>query len=341
MTNSFQLRLFVGWICAALLTFALVCGCSNEESRQGDPSTKPAVPMATLRLAYRPRALTDVTPVVLAETTSIGKTVRIQLIPVATAQEGFARLNAGEADALAGMPLEATFAQMTSASGAFKYRAYAASVDTKGAGWVAIVASKESGATKITDLADKTVASLPTDQANWLLRRILKKSGVAVDPMKVVRYSPVNPIAGLRSGEHAAIFGPEPGNAMAIAEGGVVIARGPISELLYGGRPVPITASLVSEEFVKQHPEAFREFLDLIDGALEVVNKNPEQVRGYFGREKYGGLSGEVVKRIELPNMLRPTPEVAAVAREFVADLVADGLLKQAVDSDRLFLADK
>ncbi len=318
-----------------LLLFAIGGGCSDRDTSQSSsPSTQPAA--VTLKLAYRPRALTDITGVVLAETNKTGTNIKIELVPVATAQEGFARLNAGEADAFAGATFEGVLAQM-STSPTFPFRAYAVSVDQKGEGWVAIVASKASGVTRIADLSDKTVASLPTDQANWLLRRILAKAGVKVDPAKVVRYSPTNPIAGLRSGEHAAIFGPEPGNAMALAEGGVLLARGPISELLYDGQPVPLTLSLISVDFVTKHPEAYAEFSRMIDDSLALIKEKPDQVRGYFSQEKYGGLPPDVLKLLQFPDMRRPSPKIIAVSNSFVDDLVTDGLLKQKIDLQPLF----
>lgn len=306
-------------------------GCSKQDS-----SAPSAI---TLRLAYRPRALTDVSPVILAESGGTATNLKIELVAVATAQEGFARMHAGEVDGFAGAPLEGALAQMESSSRPFSFRAYAVSVDAKGAGWVAITASKESGATKLSDLAGKTVASLPTDQANWLLRRILAKGGVPVDPTKIVRYAPTNPIAGLRSGEHAAIFGPEPGNAMALVEGGVVLARGPISEFLYDGRPVPITLSLISDDFVSKHPAAYDEFSKMIDQAIALAKEHPDRVRAYFRQEKYGGLSDDVVRLLELPDMRRPSPEIADTANLFVADLFADGLLKSKFDLGRIFVA--
>jgi ABC-type nitrate/sulfonate/bicarbonate transport system substrate-binding protein len=318
-TGSFLLSLIV---CLA--------GCSKQDS------SAPSV--VKLRLAYRPRALTDVTPVILAETASSGDKLKIELVAVATAQEGFARMHAGEVDGFAGAPLEGALAQMESSSGPFNFRAYAVSVDSKGAGWVAIIASKESGATKLSDLAGKTIASLPTDQANWLLRRILAKVGVAVDTAKIVRYAPTNPIAGLRSGEHSAIFGPEPGNAMALAEGGVVLARGPISTFLYDGQPVPITLSLISDDFIANNPGAYNEFSKLIDNAIALANEHPDRVRAYFRQEKYGGLPDDVVRLLELPDMRRPTPEIADTASTFVADLVTDGLLKSKIDLGRIFV---
>src|SRR4051794_38655094 len=79
-----------------------ISGCKKKDTTSTSSPSDPSVP--SLRLAYRPRALTDVSPVILAEKAVSSEKVKVQLVPVATAQEGFARMHAGEVDGFAGAP---------------------------------------------------------------------------------------------------------------------------------------------------------------------------------------------------------------------------------------------
>lgn len=325
-------KIFFGITFAVVLIAAAVFFLFRPERQAIQNGTSPV----TVRLGYRPTALADVTPVIIKEG-GLGSTpdLKIELIPVADPRTALQKFDAGEVDALAGLTVEAILQRMAS-QGDPKFKAYYFQVDLEGEGWVSIVANQKTQAQTVKDLAGKTVASLPTDQAQYLLRRILKSAGVPDSEIKIVKYNPATPLTGLDSGEHDAIFGLEPAISRAAAKGHRILSRGPVSEYLYDGKAVPVSASVISKEFASRHPQAVERFLSVIDRAVEIQNTNPQTVRGYFSKKDYGELEPNVVQNLFLPVMRKPTSEVRPVLDQFASDLFTDGILKAKVNNDLL-----
>src|ERR1700749_4927315 len=82
----------------ALLASALFSGCTRQET----PSASP--PVVTIRVAYRPKALADITPVIIAERHLSRPGLAIKLVPVSSPPDAMQKLDAGEVDAIAGIP---------------------------------------------------------------------------------------------------------------------------------------------------------------------------------------------------------------------------------------------
>ena len=296
-------------------------------------SSPPASAVSTLRLAYRPLALADVTPVILKEsgrTSSDG--VRVELVPVPSPQIALQRFDAGEVDAIAGLTMEAVLQRIADQKDP-GFLAFYFQVDVPGEGWVSLVANRRLGTVSVKDLGGKTVASLPTDQARWLVRRILLSAGVPSDQIKISDYNPSAPLLGLESGEHDALFGLEPAISRASAQGHSVIARGPVSQYLYNGQPVPLSASVIRKSFIREHPEAYKAFLELYRGALDLQKAKPDEVRTFFSKGDYGALDENVRKSLAFSNLVEPTaPGVVDTLKRFVADLRQAGVLKTDID---------
>lgn len=292
-----------------------------------------------LKLGFRPAALADVTPVVATEVALPSQRLALKLVPVSSPPDGWSKFNTGEVDALAGMPLASIFDQLKGKGPNRKFIAYFLQVDLNGEGWVAIIGSGAQRVTSLSQLAGRTVATLNTDQAEWLMRRILRAAGIPEDRIKLVRYNPSTPLLGLRSGEHAAIFGLEPALAQAITEGNTVLARGPVSHYLYDDRPVPLSASIIAADWVSSHPGAFDQFVRVMDQAVAFTRDQPDRVRHFFQDPKYGGLSPDVASRLSMPVMMKPDASLKAVTEQYVSDMLAGGVLKDRIDLAPLFPA--
>lgn len=319
-----------------LLVVLAVAGIAYFSLRK-DNSPPVATNEVVLRLGYRPTALADITPVIIKEKgLGTNQSLKIELVPVANPQVALQKYDAGEVDALAGIPLEAIIQRMVN-QGDPGFKAYYLQVDLKGEGWVSIVANKRIQPQSVKDLAGKTVASLPTDQAKYLLRRILKSAGISDSEIKIVTYNPATPLVGLESGEHDAIFGLEPAISRAVAQGHQVLARGPVSEYLYEGRPVPVSASVIRKDFANKYPQEVERFLAIIDQAVEIQNRDSNTVRSYFLKTDYGELKPDVIQNLFLPVMQKPTPEIKPTLELFVNDLFTNGIIKSKVNND-LFL---
>jgi len=323
-----QFKVFVGGlgIFSVLLAICLsACG----------PAAKPGDQAITIRLGYRPKALADVTPVIIKEMKVARAGVRVELVPVPSPTEAMQRLNAGELDAVAGIPLASILTQMETESPHFV--AYYHQADVAGEGWVSLVVNKNMGVQQILDLAGKPCAALPTDQAKWLLRRILVAAGVPTQSVNIVVYNPLTPVAGLEAKEHAAIFGLEPAISSATLRGHKVLAKGPVSQYLYDGKPVIVSSSLLSKSFVLEHPSAYRSFLSMVDEAVMIAAENPGAVRSLFTTRDYGELSKDEADRLFMPVMMPPSEELRSTCIQYVDDLVRDGLLATRVDLTPLF----
>ena len=238
-------------------------------------------PEPTIRLGYRPKAFADVTPVIMKEAHIPTNGFHLELVPISSPPDGFTKLEAGEVDALAGMPLEIVFKHLNPGQSRRPFRAYALQNDQHGAGWVSLVGSKDAGIKNIGDLAGKTAASLPTDQAEYLLRSILRAAGVPPDQIRTARYNVATALVGLRTGEHAAIFGLEPAISQALSEGNTVLVKGPISHFLFNDRPVPVSASLVADDLAERNPEALAAFRSVVRNAMSRVKEEPDRVRSF------------------------------------------------------------
>jgi ABC-type nitrate/sulfonate/bicarbonate transport system substrate-binding protein len=327
MTKQFaQKLLLISFV--ILLNLALLIGFACKRSNT-------ETDVVTLRIAYRPKALADITPVIIKEMNMQRPGLHVELVPVPTPTAAVQQLAAGQVDAIAGLTLAAVLEFLSNDE--IKIMAYYHQLDVSGEGWVSIVGNRILGIKSLTDLAAKPVASLPTDQARWLLRRILRAAGIPEDQIDIVNYNPLTPLAGLEAKEHAAIFGLEPAIAEAISRGNVILASGPISHYLYDNQPVIVSASVITSKFVQDQPVAFKQFQELIDEAVVLSHRHPDRVRTLFTKREYGELPAAVASRLYLPVMAKPSATGRSTAEKFVDDLVQSGLLTTRVNIDPLF----
>jgi ABC-type nitrate/sulfonate/bicarbonate transport system substrate-binding protein len=324
-------RTIASLVIAVSVCIAICTGC--KAPAQPPPAVSSPAPL--LRLGYRPKALADITPVIIKEMGIQSPQVRVELVPVPDPATALQKLASGEADAVAGIPLASVLGQMEAGQPGFE--AYYHQVDVAEEGWVSLVGNAAMGVKQIADLAGKPVAALPTPQAQWLVRRILVAAGIPKDRVKVVVYNPATPLAGMEAKEHAAIFGLEPAISQAAVSGNPVLARGPVSKYLYGGSPVIVSSSLLASRFTAAHPEAVKAFEQMVDEAVGIAKSRPDEIRSLFSKRDYGELAPNVVDKLYLPVMVRPSAAERTVAERYVDDLLRDGLLKKRVDLAPLF----
>jgi ABC-type nitrate/sulfonate/bicarbonate transport system substrate-binding protein len=319
--------------CVFLFSFLYV-GCTSESSTRPSSSTQEGDQVITVRLGYRPAALSDITPVIIKEGDYGVEGLQVELVSVSSPSQAFASFRAEEIDAIAGMPLAAVFSQISpDAVSNRPFQAYYLQVDKKGEGWVSLVSNGNMQILSVDDLRGKTVMSLPTNQAKYLLRRILLEAGLQESEIDISQYNPANPLLPLRSGQGAAIFGLEPAISKAAAEGHKVLVRGPVSQYLFGGRPVPVSASLIASSFVRDHPEAYRSFVEVINKAVSFAESKPDSVRRYFQKPDYGGLEESTAMRLFMPVMTLPDSSLKETTLDFIEDLRSEGFLEQPSDN--------
>jgi ABC-type nitrate/sulfonate/bicarbonate transport system substrate-binding protein len=324
------------WIAGGLAVIVIVTGVIWILSSRG-PATGPATNPVVLRLGYRVTALADITPIILKERGLLKrKNIIIEPVPIASPAVALQQLDGGGIDAMAGLTLEPILQRL--ASGTAGFHAYYVQVDLPDHGWVSIISGYHSGVTRLADLRSRTVGSLPTDQARFLLRQSLKAAGIPDDKIKISDYNPATPLAGFESGDQFGIFGLEPALSRAEAKGSKRLVRGPISTLIFNGQAIPLSASVISDRFVASHPESYQELVDATSEAVAIQESQTTQVQALFALPAYGGLSQNEYRLLEFPPM-RPVdaPEVIPGLNLFIKWLRENSLLKNDVDGRKLF----
>lgn len=322
-----KLRLCLTLCIALLLAMTWpITGCDRAEP-------DPAAGRVALRVGYRPKALLDVTPIWFAAHPQAAGNVDIVLVPVSSPQDGFAKLDVGEVDALAGI----TFEPLLQRAAAADFRIYLVQADVEN-GFSALIARKGSGVSSVADLANRTVAALPTQQAQFITTEILAASGIPRDQIKVGPMAMAAPLAGLATGEHEAILLPEPMAAQALQAGHKLLARGVISSVFMGGKKAPISVSLISDRWVTEHPKQYSDFLTAVDQALVRIDADPSGTKALFASEENGAIPAEVRELMRFPYNNRPTvdPELREVMILMQRKLVHGGLQSEMVDLTRV-----
>ena len=319
------------WLLTLLLPLSILVGCRNSQGVTSSTETP------LLRVGYRPAALADVTPVIIKEAGIKSSAFALGTTPLSSPGDAFSKFMVGEVDVIAGIPLETILKQLQDGPPKRAFHAYYLQVDVNGEGWVSLLCSKTSGVRTISDLAGREVGSLPTDQARYLLRRILLAGGVPAASIRITSYNPAAPLLGIRSGEQAAIFGLEPALSRASIEGHYILAKGPVSHYLFDDQPVPVSASLIADDLTAKNPKIESALLDVVDRALRFAKENPIRARGFFTLPANGGLDPAAARNLFFPVMQKPNLALKTTTKRLVADLVKDHLIKPTVTIGRLF----
>lgn len=319
-------------LAAALLLWT---GCDRRPSATTQPAATEAV--TTLRVAYRRGTISDPLPILLFESGVVGKHVKVELVAASAPADALNKLDAGEADAAAGIPVEALLGQL--AAGAPKFTAYGYSVEEPGSGWLGIAVGPNVQAKTIADLAGQPIGVLPVRQAQYLVDKIIRDSGVPADQVKIEKFNPLTPMAGLRGGQFVGVYGPEPLMAQTLNEGGRILAAGPTPKVLGEGEPLPVIASVLSKAFAERHPEAAAEYKQLIRQAAVKLAEHPDTARPVFAKPAYGGLPEGVWSRLSFPAYREPSADTQRVGRRMVDVFLKDGVLQKDVDLAPLFPA--
>jgi ABC-type nitrate/sulfonate/bicarbonate transport system substrate-binding protein len=315
------------FVCSVVVAASLV-GCEKKrDSTRSSPPPANSTEVVTIRVGYRPGAMLDVTPIVMAEGLVKSDVLSIELVPCSSAQVGFAKFKANEVDVLAGLALEAILSNIGDFAEGPPYRIYALQADAVELGWAAVVAAKDTKAESLRQLADHEVAVIPTKQGEYLFRRVLLAAGVPESRIKTKPYSLANPLSSITPGNSAALFGPDPAIAQAVASGCRIIERGTLSRYLAGGKPFPVAGSVISTDFIRAHPSAATAFRKLVEEAVVIVSTKPDTVRAQFRMSAYGGFAPEVCDLLVFPLMERPSPSLRQVTNILLSDLYRDGQL--------------
>lgn len=71
---------------------------------------------------------------------------------------------------------------------------------------------------------------------------------------------------------------------------------------------------MISKRFVEEHPDAYREFIMLVENAERVIEHDPSLVRSFYAKPEYGGFDQGVYRHFMFPALRSPDPELKNVA---------------------------
>lgn len=283
-----QLRL--AFVFVSFLTL-LLSGCGGPAST---PKTTDGAP-AQVRLGY----FANVTHAQALIGSSRGdfkkalgdKTVLVERVFNA-GPEAVEAIFAGELDATYIGPSPAINAYMKSRGTAVRVVAGSA------ANGVVIVARKNSGITKLDELAGKRIATpqfgntQDVSARHYLksvLKQTLKEDGGKTD---IIPIKNAEQLTLFKSGEIDAAWAPEPWGARLVHEAeGTLIAE---EKDLWSDKKFTITVLLVSTKFLKEHPQTVEKLLAAHVEATKFINTNPAEAKSIVNA-KLKELSGKPI----------------------------------------------
>lgn len=196
----------------------------------------------------------------------------------------------------------------------------------------AILVKEESLINSLEDLEGKKIGVFPGSTSSGLLRDFLSKKGIDVSNIEYVSLSPPNQLPALYGGSIDALQAYEPEITLAVQQGEVKKIYGSVyAEQLNHN---PLTASLISSEFINENPELARKTVSVFDKAVTFMKTNDRESREIVVR-KIGvneSIANEVIFRY-----MSKSDEVNNEALQSFADLLFEiGELESEIDVTKL-----
>ncbi len=143
-----------------------------------------------------------------------------------------------------------------------------------------IISGKDSNINTLADLEGKKIATFPGSQLKYYLGLILKNALGKEINVDIIEMAPANQIPALASKSVDALFTLEPLATITLVKGiGKVVSASPISKYIGGGDPIPAASFALNNNFIKTNPEISKKFVEAMEEAIELINKNQEKYR--------------------------------------------------------------
>ncbi len=190
----------------------------------------------------------------------------------------------------------------------------------------AVLASKASGVSKLSDLQGKKVAVNTINSVNWLYNRaLLEKAGVDLKTVTYVEVPFPSMIDALTNGSVDAIDVPQPFFFIAEQTGKVKTLGYTFSDVQPS---VPITAYAATQKFVDDNPRTVAGFERAMKRAVEYMRANEGEAKKLVA--EYTGAKPELVAQIPLHKW---STELSPDGIQKTAELMLkEGLIKKKVD---------
>lgn len=258
-----------GWI-FIVLAVIIVSGCA--------PTSSPPAEMVELRLAVLP--VLDTLPMYVAEEEGLfaENGLEVELIPVASAPERDQLIAAGQADVMMNEALSTAYFNRDTVSAQVVRYARAATAENA---LFSILAAKQSAIENIEGLKGVEIGISEGTIIEYLTDRLLQAEGFDSAEIAKIAVPKIDERMNLLgTGSLSAAMLPEPLTTLARINGAQVILDD-TSHPEYSFSTITFRKPVID-----QNPEAVRAFLAAIEGAVELINSNPEKYEDLMVEKK-------------------------------------------------------
>ena len=274
----------IGWLLfAALAALSLAAvACGDDDDDDDDAATKPASPAATqavdpeqlkLKIALLP--VVDILPMFVAERDGYFKEegLTVDLVVFSSAIEREAAFTSGAVDAQLTDVLTPALNNKERITAKMVRMAY---VDQPDRPAFAVLASKNSGFTKPSDLAGVDIGVAKNTVTEFETEVLLRAAGVPKDQIKTIGVPQLpTRVQLLLQGELKAATLPEPFVTLAKSQGAVVIVDD-------RGKDLVADAITFRTDSLEKKPEGVRRFLKAYERAVVAINADPAKYEELF-----------------------------------------------------------
>ncbi|MHC4159468.1 MAG: ABC transporter substrate-binding protein [Planctomycetota bacterium] len=304
-------------ILAILFSFAALYSCRR-------PAPEPAT---TVRIGLL--NLVSSLPLFIAQHQGFfrAKKIKFEAIPFATSDQLADALLAGELDCYIGASVIPVLASELNSPG--KMKVFMTSQLISQPPFDALLVRKGPYIQSLHDLAGKRIAVFPGSTATNLLKKYLTDKNINVSNIDFVQMQPARHLPSLRAGTVDAVYAYEPTIAIARAKGGVKI----LSPSVYGSILTlnPISVSVVSTEFLKNHPKTAAKTIAALEDAAAFMVFNDAETRIIL--QGYMGLSKDAAKHCSLLHMRSHDSIFPHILQKLADILVELGEIEQHIET--------
>lgn len=198
-----------------------------------------------------------------------------------------------------------------------------------------ILVTNDSNIQKPEDLKGKKIGVYTGLVQVIFLKSIMK--GMGLNPerdMEIVQIEPRLQLQGLIAGQYEALSTVEPFPTIAHEKG---IARVLIENprVKYIQNPFPSVATVVSHDFVRNHPDATQAYVSAIDDAIELIQKNPKKAKKYL--QKYTPTPEADTLKVNMLKFNKNGEQNVTHIQKNADWMFEQGLMKKKIDVSSLF----
>jgi len=184
----------------------------------------------------------------------------------------------------------------------------------------------------LEDLKAKKIAVFPGTTATNFLKVFLKRKGIDPDSVQYVPLPPSAHLSSLQSGAVDALFGYEPTVTSAIQSGTCRRIFGSVYAELQPNSPISV--SVISRKFEREHPEAAKRVVELFDGAVSLIRSEPDKCTPSL--TAYTKIAPEVAAKVSIIDATLSTETKAAPIQQFIDLLHEMGEVPKLLQADDL-----